>query len=63
MGREIGSRSFHKDMKGVREDFKALEQLPREERARERRRLQEEEGTVMSRALRAYNDELRARRD
>jgi hypothetical protein len=63
MGREIGSRSFQKDMKGVREDFKALEQLPREERARERRRLQEEEGTVMSRALRAYNDELRARRD
>jgi hypothetical protein len=63
MGREIASRSFQKDMKGVREDFKALDQLPREERARERRRLQEEETTVMSRALRAYNDELRARRD
>lgn len=59
MAREIATRQFQKEMKGMREDFKAVDEMPREERARARRELQREEATIMSRALRAYNEELR----
>jgi len=59
MAREIADRQFQKEMKGIRDEFKAVDQMPREERARVKRELQREEATIMSRALRAYNEEAR----
>jgi hypothetical protein len=57
MGREIMSSGFRKDLKGVRDEFKEVDRMPREERAATRRELSREEASVMSRAVREYNRE------
>jgi hypothetical protein len=58
MGREINSRQFKREMTSVRKDFEATRELSGTEQQRARRALQAEEVTIMSRAMRAYNDAI-----
>lgn len=62
MARELISKSFKKEMKGFREEFKTSVELPRSERQRERDRLRAEEVSTMARAIQAYNDAARESR-
>jgi hypothetical protein len=62
MARELVTKSFKKEMKGFREEFKTVVDLPRSERQRERDRLKAEEVSTMSRAISAYNEAARESR-
>ena len=56
MGREISSQQFKKAQSEISKSFKAVENMPRDERPKERRQLQRDEAALMARALQAYND-------
>lgn len=56
MARTLSDRDFRREMTELRKEFAAIDQLPREERARARRELRAEERTTMGRAIRAFND-------
>ena len=58
MAREISSQQYRREMSNLSKKIRAVDELPREERAQERRLLQRDEATLMARALRKYNDEL-----
>ncbi len=62
LAREVADRQFTKDMKGIRDTYKEIDQMPRDERKQARKDLKVEESTLIGQALRAYNEGLRSER-
>lgn len=63
MGREMAKRTHQRDMKAVREDFKAVDELPKSDRAKARRELRRDEAGIMGTALSAYNTAVKDKRE
>jgi hypothetical protein len=63
MAKVIVSKRHKADMKAIRGEFEAVDELPRDQRAKAKAGLRKDETDIMGEALRVYNDVLKERRE